>query len=400
MAEKQYETAQVPLTDFDGKWVGVIVAKKTYLITEGRILVPAEKQEPVWFTDQLFEGDDPTLSPPKFESEIVLKKLKTDFIIHGIAYAPEGKRTKEFDVQAIIGNERRSLRIIGPRIAHWRKPEKETKKETIYSPPVFSEPEPVLEVPISYYYSYGGVAKFKVANSEDIIEIPCPSNPFGKGYCVQNSPEGLEGLELPLIEHPDALLTPENIVQELGAIEKTPITAGFGTFGRGWYPRVAYLGVMPYDVEHVKASVRESAKGLDPEKDATTIAMLSEFEPTVMSPEYFQCSAPGMAFPYLSGDESIFLRNMTPDGVFSFNLPGRVPLIHANLGQGSQLCPAVLDTVILLMEEMKVILTFRAVVPLANQEQIDMFPSLPIEVEDVDLVKYRQVLARREQGGF
>jgi len=386
-----FQTERLPFTDFDGRLVGVIVAKATWVIGEDRALRLVDDPEPVLFVDRLVEGDDPSKSPVRFESDVAPIKKRTDFVVQGTAYAPGGKPVPQFDVEVAVGQHRRKLRVIGPRKAVWRKPAKETKRETVFTPPLFTDPGKVARVELTWQNAYGGIGRFASPDGE-VLEIPCPVNPFGKGYCVQNSREALDGLELPLVEDPAAPLAPETFVRDLGAPDTLPLPAGLGFYGRGWYPRVAYVGVMPHEVDAVRKQMREQAAQLDPEKDAAAVAMLQDYDPPVMDPAFHQAAAPGMSFPFLSGDESVALHNMTPHGHLGFNLPGVVPLLRVDRGAGLAPVPVTLDTVVLDVEEMRLVETFRARFPLAGQEDADRLPSMPLRIETVPLLEYRRTV--------
>jgi len=388
-----YEAERFSLIDFDGSSVGLVVAKVTYEIGEDRIPRVAGEQEPILFAAALLEGDDPALSPVKFEADTALKKPKTDFVVHGTAYAPGGDAAGFFDVEVVVGRHRRQLRVFGPRQAVYRKPSRQTKKHTVYTTPLVSDPTPVKRVPLDFTRAYGGVGRYKLPDSDDVMEIPCPTNPVGKGFCVQNSSEGLDGLELPQVEDPKRLLTPDSLVMEIGAPENVPVPAGFGVFGTSWYPRVAYAGVMPHEQEAVREQVRKQASSLDPDKDAEAIAMLDGFSPPVMAPEFFQGASPGMAFDYLAGDESMTLKNLSPTGSLSFNLPGRRPLVRFNRGNGLSNLEMVLDTVVLQVDEMRLVMVYRGRCILSGPEETDEFPGVSLEIEDVGLDEYERALA-------
>jgi len=391
MTIEGYEVERLPLKDLDGALVALVVAKKTWAVGEDRVLRPAEDPDPIRFVPLLESGDDPSASPVRIEADTAIRKPKADLVIVGTAWAPDGNPAPVYDVEVVFGSFRRTLRVFGPRRAIYRKPSKQTRTETVYTPPVFTDPTPVLRVPMSFTVAYGGVARFRVPDAADVIEIPCPSNPFGKGYCVQNSPEGLEGLELPQVEDPQNLLTPETVVRELGAPENLPLPAGFAFYGSGWYPRVAYAGVMPYEVDRVREQVREQAARLDPQKDAAAIEMLKNFDPPVMAYEFFQGAAPGMAIPYPRGDESVVLKNLSRTGHLAFNLPGRRPLLKLDLGSGPQVVPLTLDTVTILADEMRVLLTFRGRVTLDRPDLAEALPTLPLQLTETDIAEYERI---------
>lgn len=391
-----YEVERFPVQDLDGSLVALVVAKKAWTIGDDRVLRPAEEAATILFASVLESGDDPTASPVLLEADTALVKPKADLVVVGTAYAPDGAPAPSFDVSVTLGSFNRTLRIIGPRRAIYRKPIRETKKEVVYSPPLITDPTPVRRVAMSFTNSYGGVARYRLPDSGDVLEIPCPCNPFGKGYCVQNSPEALDGLDLPLIEDPFAPLTAEGLVREVGMPQNLPLPSGFGFYGTGWYPRVAFAGVMPFEVDRVRAQAREHAAKLDPEKDAAAIEMLRDFEPPVLAPEFFQGAAPGMTCPYPRGDESVALKGLSPSGYLAFNLPGRRPLAALDLGRGLEVVPLVLDTVVILPDEMRLFLTFRGRASLGGPEMAEDLPSAPFEFREVSVSDYEQALAARK----
>lgn len=390
-----YEVERFPLQDLDGGLVALVVAKKAWSIGEDRVLRPADDPEPVLFANLLESGDDPTASPVRIEADTALVKPKADLVVIGTAHAPGGDPAPWFDVGVTLGSVRRTLRVFGPRRAVYRKPVRETKKEVVYSPPLFTDPTPVRRVAMSFTNSYGGVARYRLPESDDVLEIPCPCNPFGKGYCVQNSPEALDGLDLPQVEDPAALLAPETLVREIGAPENLPLPAGLGFYGSGWYPRVAYAGVMPHEVDRVRAQVREQAARLDPDKDAAAIEMLRDFDPPVLAPEFFQGAAPGLAVPFPRGDESVALKNLSPSGHLAFNLPGRRPLVTLDLGRGPEVVPMALDTLVIMPDEARLLLTFRGRVSLRAPELAESLPTAPLELRETSVGDYERALADR-----
>lgn len=389
MADYLFE--RFPAIDFDGRPVGIIVAKSTWIVGEDRVLRPSPEPEPVLFADVLLDGDDPTKSPALMESDSALVKDRTDVVIHAVAHAPEGRPVSSFDAEVVVGRFRRTLRLFGPRSASWRGSGKEARSGEGRTLPLFSDPAPVARVPVDAAHAYGGVARYRLPGGEDVLDIPSPVNPFGRGYCVQNSPEGVDGLALPQVEDPGRLLTPESLVRDLTRPDEVPYPAGLGVFGRSWYPRMAWAGVMPHDRDRVRDQLRDQAKKLDPAKDAETIAMLNEYDPPILAREFFQCAYPGMAAPLLAGDESVTLRNLSPEGGLSFNLPGRAPVIRIDRGGGFRGVPSVLDTLVFQVDARRLVLAWRARVPLEGDPGLEAFPLMPVEIEDADVATARRV---------
>ena len=389
----EYQHARFPAVALDGSLVGVVVAKRGYMLGEDRVPRPSPLPTPLRFADVLVDGDDPTASPVRLEADTVPHKDRTDLVVLAIAHAPGGLPVPGFEVSIAVGVPRRVLQVFGPRQVLYRGPAHPSLKEPVRTLPVITDPEPVARVPMTPAYAYGGKARMRLPGSEDVLDVACPANPFGKGYCVQNSPEGMADVWLPQVEDPADLLTPETVVRAAGTPEAVPVVATLGTFGRAWYPRSAYSGVPPYEADRVRAQVRGQADALDPESDADAIAMLRAFEPQILAPEFFQCASPGLAVPILAGDEAVTLRNLSSSGLLSFNLPGRAPQVLPAGSEPRRPIPMALDTVVLDVEAGLLELTFRGQVPMPSPEAVEAFLKAAIEVRDVELAEARRVVA-------
>lgn len=392
MNVKGYEFERLVLQDLDGRTCGVCIAKKTWVIKDDRHLKEADDPEPIRFAAVMEDGKDAGEAPPLYEADTAVFKPKADFVVLGTAVAPQKVATQRFSCTVKLGGFQRSLVITGKRYAKFKKPKKDTKDEFIGSPPEFSEPERVVRVKLSFRNAYGGVAKYKPRGGDEVIEIPCPCNPFGKGYCVQNSPEAIDGLELPQIEDPERLLTPENLVQEIGVFETLPLPAGFGFYGGSWYPRIAYAGVMPFEVERMKVQVRQYAASLDAEKDKDVVTMLETFDPPVMRYEYYQACAPGMSVEYPKGNETVVLENIGEQGYLAFDLPGLRPLLEVDAGRGKEVVPLELDTLCVNADDMKVYMVFRGRVFLMSDDDVEAFLKDVPKVEDLSYPEYMRMV--------
>ncbi len=358
----------------DGVPMGLVVAKSTWVLGEDRILRPVDDPEPVCISDFWLPGDDPEDAPVRIEHDLAPAKALTDFVILGDAYAPDGRPVPSFDVQIDIGTHRRVLRVFGPRKAHFRGRDAEPGKEG-RTLPTFSDPEPVTRVPMDWRQAYGGVALLEVPDTDEPLEVRSSGNPFGMGFCVQHRAMGIDGLALPQIEDPENLLTPAALVQDASRPETHPIPAGLGFFGRNWYPRVAFAGVLPQDVERTQEQARQQAAELDPQKDAETVALLNGLDPPVMDSRFFQAAAPGMQMPMLYGGEPVALRNLTPSGYLSFNLPDRMPVVVV----GGIVVATDLDTVIFDVTTGRLVLTHRGRVAVTDDAGVEAFLSAPAE---------------------
>lgn len=361
----------LPARDFEGKFILSIIVKRTYKIVEGRGVV-TDDQLPILLVDKPFDEQNPLNSSILFESEIVPFKVKTDLVFIGKGYAPEGNATPSFDVKFTVGSYSKSLRIFGKRICKYQPPKKQTKKETIYRFPLISKPQPLKTIDLRWENSYGGKSKFKFKGGDEEVLISCPSNPIGKGFAVSNTPQTIEGLELPNIEDPQNLLTPEKIPIEIENINNPPLPSNFGWYGKGWIPRVNLMGAMPYEVEDIKQKVKEHIKEvkLDNKEEREKMQeYFKTFEPPQMKPEFYCGAAPDLRVPYLEGSESVVLTNLTRDGKFVFRLPADKPLAIVKRAITEERVNLKLDTLCVLGEEEKFYLTWRGQIVLKDAEE-------------------------------
>ena len=96
-----------------------------------------------------------TTVPPTLETDLVPEKARVDVLVLGKAYAPGGKPLASFDCAVQVGKHREVLRILGPRRVLWQ-PLRRQDGKMAPQPPRFTEPDPVVEVPLSLTLAYGG----------------------------------------------------------------------------------------------------------------------------------------------------------------------------------------------------------------------------------------------------
>ncbi len=365
--------------DLEGKPRAFIVAKGTWKITDAG-LVPAEEPYPFYFVDVFEDPDDPTKSVVLFEADTAITKVGTDLVVLGTAYAPEGREVESFNVAVSVGSFTRELLILGPRRAKFRGSEKNPK------PPEFTEPQKIKQLEVSFKFAYGGTTQYALPDGSDPVELPCPTNPIGMGYVVQNIPELVDNLPLPQIEFVDKRLRPEDLVQDLTNSDNVPLPAGFGFYGKSWRPRVDYLGVMPYEKEDVKRIMAEHGS-LNSESGVPT--PIAGFEPPIMQPEFYSAAAPyNVIKPYLNGNETVVMTNFTKSGQLSFYLPGIHPYVEIDTGNGFQRIESNLDTLVIMPDKKDVVIAFRGSIGI-SEEALDDVPEMPIKVELLNLQEYK-----------
>ena len=127
----------------------------------------------------------------------------------------------------------------------------------------------------------GGIAK-KISSEKD-------TRPSEKKNVSKAGP-------LPNLEDPDALITAWN---------HRPKPVGFGFYGKGWQPRLGYLGT--YD---------------DKWRLERSPELPGDFDPLFYNGAHPDLQMPG----YLEGGEPVELVNLSPEGQIAFNLPRDAPV--------------------------------------------------------------------------
>ena len=96
---------------------------------------------------------------------------------------------------------------------------------------------------------------------------------------------------------------------------------------------------------------------------------------------YFNGASPGLSLPYLAGEEVIRLTNLTSSGVLSFQLPGDMPRITLDIGEGVKEEPVVLHTVQIRSEDDAVDLVWRAAFLYAGPDSLPEVKKYDVAIE-------------------
>ena len=230
--------------------------------------------------------------------------------------------------------------------------------------------------------------KFENEKLKEFPEIPCPTNPFGKGFLLSPHEALINRLELPLIEDPAAPLTPDDLLQDYMEFERVPLPAGFTTYPRTARPRIDLAGPYPSDLKGWKEKLEAEKRTLDLSKEED-VALLREFEkrekPASMRPGFWNAAAPTMQWGPLQGDEEITLTNLTKDGTLFFRLPARALEAELERGNGVERKDLELDTLVIEPDARTVTLLWRAHFPFANWDEFGEYPKLVGWVLDLDI---------------
>jgi hypothetical protein len=293
-----------PPGDFPSLAYGLV--KLTYRISSGTcLLIPAEPL----FHDIRDPEIKPRLAPG---SEFWPFKYQTDVVVRGAAHAPGGKPVTNMQVSVTVGKATKRIQVWGQRRITWAGRGK----------PVFGEPERFDRMPIIYENAYGGCdGRVPVSQSPltvaDIERLQSdhpgmyPRNPFGKGYIVL--PDPVPGLQLPNLEDPDDLLTPERfVVGDPARWHRQPLPMGFGYTNPLMFPRFVYLGLDAWFTPPDDSSLAEVRQGWIPANYRQICG--TKVDPTRSPPApYYQEASLGLVFPPLASETPMVVRGMNPE---------------------------------------------------------------------------------------
>ncbi len=249
--------------DRDGAEVWIVAVRAAFTILPNGSTTIAEEQIPPIMAP--VHRGDPATTSLIYDSDFYLTKPTTDILLHGHAYAPEGKPAKHVDVSMQVGTVRKSLRVSGDR-----------SQQSVLS----GSTEPFVKMPIIYERAYGGHEPAPPKNPER--PRFAPRNPIGVGFAP------LEGQPGPNISFPGVSLS------------ITTPSAGFGPIPPHWEPRSKYAGT--YDEAWQKNR--------------------SPLFPDDLDDRFFLCSPEDQRpADYLRGGEPVSLLNLTLSGKLAFVLP-------------------------------------------------------------------------------
>jgi hypothetical protein len=290
-----------------------VVVKATFDIV-GHALRVAEQQRPIVFADEAL--GEPGQSSLKYASELHLIKPATDVVLVGSAHAPHGRPVTQCGVSLRVGAMVKVIQVLGDRV--WR---------TGLAGQGMSAPQPFLEMPLVYERAFGGV--HDRGDGKALYE---PKNPVGRGFRGERSAGEMEGLPLPNLEDPQALIRDP---------DDTPRPMGVGPIAPSWEPRRSFAGT--YD-EAWKAS-------------------RAPYLPLDFSPRFFNYASPELtARGYLRGGEPVEIGNCSPGGMERFTLPVCAIDVAVDLDGLIVRPELVLETVLLEPGDLRVCLTYRCAV--------------------------------------
>jgi hypothetical protein len=302
------------------------------------------------------EGLEPRLRPG---SDFWMAKQATDFVIQGSAFPPGGRPVERMTVSAQIGSTTKKIVVFGRRIVQWDS----AGRPRIMPTDLFDE------IPLTYENAYGGI-DWRVPIGEDDpntisaelrVDHPglYPRNPFGKGYLV-GPEQPAEPVEMPNLEDPDDLLSPERLV-----------TAD---------PKLWYLQPLPWCYEWVQALTFPRYIFFMSEIDAWFPGPEDNGMPEVkrgflipnyrsvmaahslengIHPCFFQEASYGLILPNLKENTPVVLESMHPyRHQICFNLPAAAPRIEIGVDGDCEPVRPLLHSIVCRPAEMRLTMIY------------------------------------------
>lgn len=375
-----YCSQQLSARHEKNQYILSVLVKKTYSISnKGACIFAADKlslqQDCVYYAD-----NDKLL---QHDSDLYPLKNFTDVIIKGTARNKQS--VGKFLVQAQVGRYLTEIMVVGNRkayLSHSNKIE-------------FTAPEIIKEVPLRYDYAYGGVdveaeKKIILPDPEIVKQLPpgldllakslfrYQRNPAGKGFIVQKNPASFENLELPNLEDPGDLLTPENLLTgDENRWHEMPVPRCTDWVDHGFFPRFAYLGVAKV-FEHPPHRLKEIInKWADEGLLNNTRSLLP------LNMRFANGASLGLQLPYLFPGEAVRLINMHPQmSDLKFHLPLEYPKIWVDGRKGKLLeTRPVIHSVVIEPDENKVSILWRGSGPALRPYHDEELKTMPYKVE-------------------
>jgi hypothetical protein len=352
--------------ELTGGWRLGVIGKRTWIVHRGRCEL-APKQVPL-VEEPIYDEKRAVLL---HDADVLLNRKKVDIVIDGHVYPPDGRTPFDFGVQ--VGAAMRLARAFGP-----RRVTRDTSGRVR-----FSSPELVERIPLAWESAYGGVDLAARADIGDPFEeaqaaakLPVdprfglfayPRNPVGKGYIIEPTPQAFDACELPLIEDPESLLTPANLVREdFVRWPQGPAVAGFGWLSYTYFPRNAMLGIPPlvYDGMNIPPSGFHEVR-------------LGELHEAAVRPEkpmaerlgmgVAQSAAIGLRAAEVKPGDTVALHGLHPrEKRWTFQIPAETPRMGARFAgeKALELPPPQIRTVFLQPDEDRLTLVWTAELPL------------------------------------
>ena len=306
--QTRFKADRAFVRDVDGAEIWLVAVRATFQFNSAGEVTLADEQQDVVLAPKYF--GEPGKSSLRYDMDLVRVKPGTDILLHASAHAPDGQPASSVDVSWQVGPLSKQLRVYGDRT--WQRG------------PIglaASRPEPFAVMPIRYERALGGLLSSREDGPRD------PANTVGVGRAR------VAGGPVPNCEF---------LKQSLFSSKATALAPGFGPIPCDWHPRVKFAGT--YDDVWKKER--------------------QPLLPTDFQDDYYRCApADQQVNGFLQGGEEVVLRNLTPEGLVSFQLP-RVTLgFNTHIDSGVQRHRAQLYTVILEPDERRLMMVWQTALP-------------------------------------
>ncbi len=263
-----YAAARAFARDMHGADHWCVAVKATFKVEESGALSLADDQLPPLFAPEYF-GEDGA-SSIKYDADISLTKPATDVLVNATAHARGGRPVGELPVRLRVERIDKTIVVYGARV-HYAGAFGLTA----------TAPAPFARKEIRYEGAYGGTDMTSSDASRHRADM---RNPIGRGFATSAA-------------HLEQTLAPEFAYPNEDPSKTGP--AGFGALASYWSPRRELGGT--YD----EAWSRNQKPLLPLDWDERSL---------LCAPQDQQC-------PHLRGGELVELVNMSPEGVFRFDVP-------------------------------------------------------------------------------
>jgi hypothetical protein len=316
-----FEAERSWVQDKHGVQHWIVVVKATYDIGNGGSLALAETQEPV-VRVPVHRGDPATASLV-YEADIVGRKVATDILVNGTAYAPAGRPVPSVEVRVRVAGIDKALLVTGNRLWYGKG-----------AGVSMTSPQPFESMPLTYERAFGG---FDRTDEDPALHRLYDTNPAGTGFATRA--KHLHESAVPNVEYP---------AQRIREWTDHPAPAGLGPIDRWWSPRRQYAGT--YDEQWFQERLPLWAIDFD---------------------DRYHQSAPAdqQAGGFLRGGEPVELSNLTPGGVLRFALPKVHLGFTTFFGRDARHHQGQLDTVIIEPDQNRLMLVWQSL--LACHHDVD-----------------------------
>lgn len=336
-----------------------LMVKLTFDIKSNGECTPSEEQLPLIEDPQPYEDVElPQISPPIWDHDLFAFKPGTDVVVQGNAYN-QGAKSSVVNAGLKSRHGARQIRVQGNRFLDWSG-----------TTPVFTPAEKFEKIPLRFDHAYGGydesigtdeaeliVDKLALANPDDGWDAATrqhyPRNPSGMGYVKVLKKGVSDGLQIPNLDYAFDPVTPERLaIGEASNWINAPLAASFDWLSPDWFPRVAYLGLIP---PYVLAS-----EGLQEIKQGWAVNNLLEIESILnfnFHPTLQHGASPCLIHKRLKSGETFELANLFEKSeTKKIQLVRKSPKVKIRLTHEETLdCESYLSSIVFRPDDRKVI---------------------------------------------